>query len=173
MKMLLDAIQFANRKHKGQKRKKSGEPYVTHPLAVSYIVAAYKRSKKLTELLVAAILHDCLEDTKTTFEEISRKFSPFVASLVLELSNDKEALGKLGKFEYQARKMCGMSNYALVLKLADRMHNISDSPTDQMVLDTLAIMKRLRTSRKLTKTQLAMVTEIERLCREHQAALAS
>jgi len=164
MLMLLDAIKFADERHSGQFRKKSGEPYVTHPVAVSYLVAAYKRSSRLVELLVAAILHDCLEDTKTTFEELARRFSPFVASLVLELTNDPEQIAIMGKLAYQIKKCLGISSYALVIKLADRLHNISDSPSPQMVADTLVLMQRLREGRKLTKTHLEMVTAIEELC---------
>lgn len=168
MKNLLDAIAFAKRRHKGQVRKGSGDPYITHPVAVSYIVMAYKRSKHLQELLIAAILHDCLEDTNTTFAELSRRFSPFVASLVLELSNDQEQIALLGKYEYQARKLIGMSSYALVLKLADRLHNITDQPSPTMVADTLKMMRRLRKHRILSKTHQSLVAEIERQCRAAQ-----
>lgn len=52
--MVLDAIKFINEKHAGQVRRGSGDPYVSHPIAVSYIVAAFKSSRRLVELLVAA-----------------------------------------------------------------------------------------------------------------------
>jgi (p)ppGpp synthase/HD superfamily hydrolase len=168
-KMLLDAIELANERHAGQVRKGSGDPYVTHTIAVSYLVAAFKRSTKLVELIVAAILHDCFEDTDTTFEEIARRFSPLVASLVLELSNDAEKIALMGKLEYQTKKMLGMSSYALVIKLCDRLHNVSDNPSEKMVADTLIMMKRLRDGRKLTRTQLELVFAIEQMCREKSA----
>ena len=170
MQMLLDAIKLADRRHANQVHRGSGAPYVTHPIAVSYIVAAFKRSKHLVELLTAAIVHDLLEDTNTTFEELARKFSPFVAALALELKNDDEEIARVGKLEYQSRKLAGMSSYALVIKLADRLHNISDHPTKKMVADTLVLMERLRAARKLSKTQKAMVAEIERMCLERQVA---
>lgn len=172
-KMLLDALKFADKKHGKQLRKGSGDPYITHPIAVSYLVAAYKRSSRLVELIVAAILHDCLEDTKTTFEEIARRFSPFVASLCLELKNDPELMAKLGKLEYQTKKVMGCSSYALYIKLCDRLHNISDNPTEKMVQETLILMQRLRDGRKLTRTQLELVSAIEELCREKQADFAA
>ena len=167
MKMLLDAIQFANEKHAGQVRRASGDPYVSHTLAVSYLVAAYKRSSRLVELLVASVLHDSLEDTDMTFEELARRFTPLVASLVLELSNDEAKIAEVGKLAYQTKKMLGMSNYGLVIKLADRLHNISDSPSPQMVAGTKVLMERLRDGRKLTATHLAMVSAIEALCEQH------
>lgn len=169
MQMLHEATLFATRKHKGQARKGTGAPYVTHPVAVSIIVAAYKRSKRLEELLVAAVLHDVMEDTPTTFAELARRFSPFVAALVLELTNDPIAIAALGKLEYQTRKMIGMSSYALVIKLADRLHNISDNPSTQMVADTLTLIQRLRKARKLSKTQTRLANEIVRRCHERQA----
>jgi (p)ppGpp synthase/HD superfamily hydrolase len=170
-KMLLDAIEFANERHAGQKRKGSGDPYVTHTIAVSYLVAAFKRSSKLVELLVAAILHDCFEDTDATFEEVARRFTPLVASLVLELSNDEEKIAAVGKLAYQTKKMMGMSNYALVIKLCDRLHNVSDNPTEKMVGDTLVLMASLREGRKLSRTQLDLVHAIEQMCREKSGAV--
>lgn len=172
-KMLLDAIQFANEKHAGQVRKGSGDPYISHPIAVSYLVAAFKSSRRLVELLVAAIVHDCLEDTDTTFEELVLKFSPLVASLALELKNDDAEITRVGKLAYHIKKMLGMSSYALIIKLADRLHNISDNPSEKMVTDTLTLMQHLRDGRKLTRTQLDMVDAIEALCREKQAEFAA
>lgn len=164
MEMVLRAVQFAAKRHKGQFRMKSGAPYASHPVAVSYLVAAFKHSKKLEEILAATVLHDVLEDTPTRFEELSRKFTPLVASLVLELSNDDEQIKEVGKLEYQTKKMLGMSSYGLVIKLADRYHNISDSPSENMVQDTLVLMQRLRSGRILSKTHLALVTAIEAEC---------
>jgi (p)ppGpp synthase/HD superfamily hydrolase len=135
--------------------------YVTHTIAVSYLVGKYKTSKKLEHLIVAAILHDTLEDTVTTFGELVDNFGPLVASLVLELSNDSEQIGKLGKLEYQKRKCLGISSYGLVIKLCDRLHNISDNPTDKMVLDTVELLKFLKRHRKLSKTQQKIIKEIE------------
>lgn len=165
MKMVLDAVQFANKRHHGQVRRGSGDPYVTHTIAVSYIVAAFKRSKRLEEILVAAILHDALEDTKTTFDEISARFTPLVASLVLELTNDEAEIAKVGKLAYQTKKLLGMSSYGLVIKFADRLHNVSDKPTQQMIEDTLVLMSRLKKGRKLSKTHKELVKAIEEQCR--------
>lgn len=164
MNLVLKAIKFADLKHEGQVRKGSGEKYVTHPVAVSYLVSAYKQSKRLDELIVAAILHDTLEDTDTTFVELATEFTPLVASLVLELTNDPHQIEILGKLEYQTRKMIGMSSYGLVIKLADRLHNISDQPTEKMVADTLKLMEALLLRRKLSDTHINLIDEILSIC---------
>jgi (p)ppGpp synthase/HD superfamily hydrolase len=120
MMLIYEAIKFADRRHKGQKRKATGLPYITHPIAVSYLLAQYKVSKRLEELVAACILHDVLEDTKTTHAQLARKFGALVASLVYELTNDPVQVAKVGKAAYQRAKMAGMSNYGLLCKLAGR-----------------------------------------------------
>lgn len=164
--LLLKAMRTADKYHSGQKRKGSGLPYFYHPVTVAFIVASFKQSKHLTEILCATILHDTLEDTKLTFEKITRDFSPMVASLVQELTNDEEAIAKMGKLEYHKKKLLGISSYALIIKLADRFHNISDQPTEKMVRETLELMEHLKKNRKLTKGQSALVKEITLLCKE-------
>lgn len=118
------AITFATKKHEGQFRKVSLQPYITHPLAVSYIVASFKKSKKLDELIAAAILHDTLEDINTTFDELTKEFSPLISSLVLELTSDKNEIKNLGKTQYLKKKLLGISSYGLTLKLCDRLREL-------------------------------------------------
>lgn len=166
---IYEAIKFADRRHKGQKRKATGLPYVTHPIAVSYLLAQYKVSKHLEDLIVACILHDVLEDTATTHAEIARRFGALVASLVLELSNDPEQIAAVGKLEYQKRKLKGCSSYALVCKLVDRLHNVLDHPTRKTVVETLELMAHLKKVRRLSKTQQRIVVDIEAACGRLQA----
>ena len=92
MNTVLQALEFAKEKHKGQVRKVSGDEYITHPLKVSYLLASYKKSKNMNTLLCAALLHDTLEDTDTTFAELSDIFGEFVSTLVFELSNDNKEI---------------------------------------------------------------------------------
>lgn len=158
--LVLKAIQFASEKHKDQVRKFDGSPYVGHPLAVSYIVSSFKRSKHMDEILAACWLHDTLEDTETNFIELASVFTPLVASLVLELTSDNEQIKLIGKLEYLKKKMVGISSYALVIKLADRLHNISDHPTQKTIDDTKIIMDFLEKNRKLTKTHKEIIKEI-------------
>lgn len=164
--LVLKAMQFAEKAHHGQKRKGSGLPYFYHPITVAIIVASFKQSRHLSELLCAACLHDTLEDTNLTFEEIAQEFTHLVASLVQELTNDEEEIARIGKLEYHKKKLVGISSYALYLKLADRLHNVSDQPSDKMVKETLELMEHLKKKRKLTKGQKAMVAEIIAICKE-------
>lgn len=158
--MILKAIEFATEKHEGQMRKGTGKPYITHPIMVSYVLAQYKQSKNIEELICAALLHDTLEDTETTFIEIASEFTPLVASLVLELTNDDNIINQIGKLEYFKIKWLGLSNYGLILKLADRLANLQDMPTSKTVEDTIDLITHLQKNRKLTASQSAIAKDI-------------
>ena len=99
MNVVKKAYAYANRKHEGQKRK-SGEPYIIHPLAVAEIVAEIGLD---TDAIAAALLHDCLEDTDASFEEISRMFGTTVADLV-------EGVTKLTRVQYSTMEEQQMEN---------------------------------------------------------------
>lgn len=86
----------------------------------------YKDSYKIHDLITIALLHDTIEDTTATYEQIEEKFGKMVADTVLELTSDKDEIEKVGKKEYLAEKMANMTSYALVVKLCDRLDNISD-----------------------------------------------
>jgi (p)ppGpp synthase/HD superfamily hydrolase len=162
--LIVKAIKFGTTKHDGQVRKGSGHPYISHPIAVSYIVASVKRSKHFHELLIAAILHDTLEDTDTTFTELAVEFTPLVASLVLECTNDESEIARVGKLEYQKKKVLGMSSYGLIIKLADRLHNVSDQPSAKMITETGELIKFLQTSRRLSATHKQLIDSILLYC---------
>ena len=158
--IVLKSLQFATKKHDRQVRKGDNRPYITHPLAVSYIIASYKRSKYIDNILAASLLHDTLEDTETTFAELVQEFNPMVASLVYELTSDVVEIERIGKTAYLKKKMLGMSSYALVIKLSDRLHNISDNPSEKTISETEEIVWFLKKNRKLSKTHLEIVTQI-------------
>lgn len=158
--LLIKAIQFAGEKHQGQTRKVSGLPYVIHPVAVAFLLANFKESKNLDELMTACLLHDTLEDTDTTFEELATEFTPLVATLVFDLTSDPDEIEKMGKNEYLKKKMLGMSSYALVIKLADRLSNIMDSPTDSYREDTADLLDTLEAERNLSESQISIIEEI-------------
>ena len=121
--------QFAADKHAGQTRS-GGEPYIGHPVRVANTIEKYKQSHNLDALIAAAYLHDTVEDTDTTHEDLEKLFGGLVASLVKELTSDKEQIAKMGKTEYLSKKMAhDMSSYALVIKLADRLDNVKDIAT--------------------------------------------
>lgn len=123
-----DALRFATQAHAGQTRA-GGEPYITHPMRVADSIKQYKKSHNLDALISAALLHDTIEDTDTTHEALHDLFGGLVASLVQELTSDKEKIAKMGKSNYLAQKMATMSSYALVIKLADRLDNVQDIAT--------------------------------------------
>ena len=161
--LIFKAIKYATSKHRGQKRKVSGADYITHPILVSYLAASYKKSKALETLICAAILHDTVEDTKATYAQILRLFGMSVTSLVFELTSDPVALKKMGKLEYLKSHMAGMSSYALFLKLCDRLANLQDNPSPKQLEDTSIILKHLRDRRRLSKSHLAVMAEIEKI----------
>ena len=114
---------IAENMHRGQMRK-SGEPYITHPLAVAQICAELGMD---TTTLVAALLHDTVEDTQYTLEALHSDFGPEVTHLVDGVTKfDKAFYGKVAEAE-TIRKMivaAGKDVRVLVIKLADRLHNM-------------------------------------------------
>ena len=112
------------------------------------------------------MLHDTVEDCGITIEDISKEFGYKIAALVEELTTDKELCEKIGKTEYLCEKMLHMSSYALRVKLADRLHNCSDlnSMSEKFCNDyipqTLQIMHKLETKRKLTSTHKELIKRI-------------
>lgn len=134
---ICNAFTFATEKHKGQVRRIKGEPYAEHCDRVSGIVAAYltdlrpSQCQRNTNTLIAAILHDTLEDTETTYEELTREFGLDVAEMVLHLTNDEKEMAEAGgKKFYLAKKINGLTSDELLIKLADRLDNIADLTND-------------------------------------------
>jgi len=169
--LVIKAITFAAEKHKGQERRGSGLPYVTHPIIVSQLIAKYKSgSSKLDELQAAGLLHDVLEDTECTYAELEREFGPLVASIVMELTSDSLSIKEMGKNEYLKQKMIKMSKYAFIIKLIDRLSNVLDAPGESYVKKTLNMMAYLRDNREdITVRQLSIISEIEHTCLDYQA----
>ena len=122
---LFSAFTYADAAHNGQLRK-SGEPYIIHPLAVAEIVADLELD---VDSVIAAMLHDCIEDTPATHEEIAKKFGPTVAALV-------EGVTKLTRVQYVSKEEEQMENLrkmlmamaqdirVILIKICDRLHNM-------------------------------------------------
>ena len=124
---IISAYEYAKELHEGQFRK-SGEPYISHPLAVACIVASLKLD---TDSVCAALLHDILEDCKekTCVEEIQKRFGNVVAELV-------EGLTKLPKILFEDKEEASIENTrklflamnhdirVIFIKFADRLHNM-------------------------------------------------
>jgi guanosine-3',5'-bis(diphosphate) 3'-pyrophosphohydrolase len=164
--LISKALEFAAMKHEGQTRA-GGKPYVLHPVSVANSVLAFKKSKNLDALINAALLHDTVEDTETTYEELERLFGGLTASLVKELTTDKEKADEIGKDKYLAQKMAGMSSYALVIKLADRLDNVQDIATAKTPewrarykKETEDILNYIERNRVLSGTHKKIMTKI-------------
>ncbi|MEG1989180.1 MAG: RelA/SpoT family protein, partial [Oscillibacter sp.] len=120
------AYEFAEKAHLGQKRK-DGSDYITHPLAVAQIIAEELHLD--SESIVAALLHDAIEDTPVTHDQISKLFSPTVADLV-------EGVSKLTRIQYATKEDEQMENLrkmliamskdirVILIKISDRLHNM-------------------------------------------------
>ncbi|XP_033921863.1 guanosine-3',5'-bis(diphosphate) 3'-pyrophosphohydrolase MESH1 [Melopsittacus undulatus] len=122
---LLDAADFAAQKHREQRRKDpEGTPFINHPLAVARILACEAGVTDI-ELLQAALLHDTVEDTDTTFSELEARFGGAVTGLVREVTDDKE-LPRAERKRLQVERAPDRSPRARLLMLADKLHNLRD-----------------------------------------------
>jgi (p)ppGpp synthase/HD superfamily hydrolase len=166
--LCIRAKEFAIKKHKGQLRK-DGTPYVNHPIRVADIIVKFKESHKIDELIAAAYLHDTLEDTETGIPELRENFGELVTLLVVELTSDKFASKMLGKAEYLSKKLSNektLDSWALVIKLADRLDNVSDLNTAEKSFairykkETEGILKVLEEKRKLSETHKNLIEAI-------------
>jgi guanosine-3',5'-bis(diphosphate) 3'-pyrophosphohydrolase len=123
LRLIERAYEVAAYHHRDQKRK-SGDPYITHPLAVATILAELGTDD---ETLCAALLHDTVEDTAYSLEELRADFGPTVASLVDGVTKlDKVKFGDAAQAETVRKMVVAMSRdiRVLVIKLADRLHNM-------------------------------------------------
>ena len=139
---LADAYRFSEAAHAGQKRQ-SGDPYISHPLAVADILASWRLDG---QTLMAALLHDTLEDASVTKTEIAETFGKPVAELV-------DGVSKLDKIEFQSAEDAQAENFrkmllamardvrVILIKLADRLHNMR-------TLDAVPPAKRRRIARE-------------------------
>lgn len=123
---LLRAASFAARKHRDQRRKdEDASPYINHPLAVANVLASEAGVTDET-LLVAALLHDTVEDTETTPDDIEALFGVAVRRLVEEVTDDKN-LPKRTRKALQIEHAHNSSAAAKQLKIADKICNIRDT----------------------------------------------
>lgn len=125
MELIDKAVEYANAKHKYQKRK-DGSPYIIHPLAVAQVVAEIGLDM---DAILAALLHDCIEDTDASHEDIEKLFGTTVAELV-------EGVTKLTRADFSSSEQAQMENLrkmfmamskdirVVLIKIADRLHNM-------------------------------------------------
>ena len=130
---LFSALAFAADKHRNQRRKDpEASPYINHPIALARILAA-EGDVTDTVTLVAAVLHDTIEDTKTTADELRGLFGDRVTNVVLEVTDDKSLL-KAERKKRQIEQARFLTPQAKLVKLADKIANLRDvamrSPAD-------------------------------------------
>jgi GTP pyrophosphokinase len=142
VRQLQSAFEFSEAAHHGQFRQ-SGEPYISHPVAVASILAQWHLD---SQALTAALLHDVMEDTTVTKGEISERFGRLVAELV-------DGVSKLDKIEFESQERAQAENFrkmflamardvrVILIKLADRLHNMR-------TLDAMHPTKRARIARE-------------------------
>ncbi|KAK5915824.1 hypothetical protein CesoFtcFv8_001381 [Champsocephalus esox] len=123
--LLLETVNFAAEKHRNQRRKDpEATPYINHPIGVARIIS-HEGGVTNIEVLQAALLHDTVEDTDTSFAELEAKFGPIVARIVQEVTDDK-SLSKQDRKRQQVEHAAHCSRQAKVVKLADKLYNLRD-----------------------------------------------
>lgn len=129
MDQFSQALKFATDKHQGQTRKnKDKTPYIEHPIRVSKLIEDIGHVND-KNVLIAALLHDTLEDTKTTREEIKNTFSEEILNIVLEVTDDK-TLSRMVRKQKQIEHAKHISNKAKLIKLGDKISNLEDTLND-------------------------------------------
>jgi (p)ppGpp synthase/HD superfamily hydrolase len=122
--LINEAKVFAIDAHAGQKRKYKDEDYVNHPIRVASRVTQVPGNT--TEMVMAALLHDVLEDTKVTESDIRQKFGDKVAKLVVELTNVKSIGTREQRKALDRERISKISKEAKIIKALDRIDNLTD-----------------------------------------------
>ena len=126
--LIFEALQFAAHKHRDQRRKDpEASPYINHPIALAHILWSGGIEDPL--VICAALLHDTVEDTETTEAELVQRFGPKVASVVMEVTDDK-SLPKARRKALQVEHAPHLTREAKLVKLADKTCNLRDMATN-------------------------------------------
>src|SRR5262245_42128152 len=124
METVLQAAAFAAEKHRNQRRKdEEASPYINHPIQLAYILVQANVEDHI--VLAAALLHDTIEDTNTTLEELQIVFGHEIAGIVAECTDDK-SLSKQARKQAQIDHAARISPRAKLVKLADKIANVND-----------------------------------------------
>ena len=164
-----EALEYATTLHYGQVRKDNTE-YIKHPVRVANYISKLELGKleQYRNLLIAcSYLHDTLEDTYATYKDIANKFGNVVASLVLELTNNKDLKKEVGKTKYLQLKMTNMTDLALIVKLVDRLDNVKDLVNSneefrvKYLKETIEILNYILDNREFNEIHINIINEIK------------
>ena len=126
--LIIRATYFAGEKHRMQRRGDAeSTPYINHPLELAAILTEEARISDVN-ILCGALLHDTIEDTETTREELVNFFGEKIAALVMEVTNDMSLKSQERRI-YEFNAISGLSHGAKLIKLADKLANIRDVST--------------------------------------------
>ena len=125
LSLILKAIDFAARKHRDQRRMDAdATPYINHPIELAELLIREGKTADI-KVLTAAILHDTVEDTETTPQELEELFGYEIAAIVMEVTDDKK-LPKAERKRLQIENAAHCSHAAKLVKLADKICNLRD-----------------------------------------------
>jgi len=130
LKLLIKALSFAANKHRNQRRKNvAAFPYINHPISLVNILC---NEVHITDVNVicAALLHDTVEDTETTAEELTLVFGQDICDIVMEVTDDKTIEARQKRKQLQVEHASQISDQAKLLKLADKISNLRDLAND-------------------------------------------
>ena len=175
--LLLKALKFAAKKHQGQRRKgEAAVPYVNHLIDVTCLLWDIGQVRDI-ETLAAALLHDTLEDTDTSPEELEREFGAVVRALVEEVTDDKR-LPKDVRKRLQIQRAAHASRSARHIKLADKISNVRDitvAPPEDWPLDRRKDYVRWAEDviQEVRGTNAALERHFDEIARQARAAFES
>jgi len=156
------AIYWA-RKYHGDQKRKSGESYYSHPLEVAYMISDYNLK---TDVIVASILHDIVEDTDVTVEMIERTFGQRIAEMVDRLTRDRPDGTKLSVAQVLINAYQKQDEEVLLIKLFDRLHNIQ-------TMDSLSDAKKIQNAEEVIRSFLPIITVFNNIDLELSLAFLS
>ncbi len=130
LKLLIRALTFAANKHRNQRRKNvDAFPYINHPISLVNILCNEGHVTDVT-VICAALLHDTVEDTETTAEELLNEFGQEISRIVMEVTDDRTITVRQKRKQLQIEHASRISEQARLLKLADKISNLRDLAVD-------------------------------------------
>ena len=130
LKLLIKALTFAADRHRNQRRKNvDAFPYINHPISLVNILCNEVHITDIN-LICSALLHDTVEDTETTAEELRTEFGPVISNIVMEVTDDKSIAARQERKQLQIEHASHISDQAKLLKLADKISNLRDLSID-------------------------------------------